>query len=78
MAQPTLNNNQFSALVSLAYNIGLGNFASSTLLKKIKAQDFAGAADEFIKWDHVNHMEIAGLVARRAKEREIFLRPVTL
>lgn len=70
----TLNNDQFSALVSLAYNIGLGNFASSTLLKKIKSQDFQGAADEFLKWDHIGSVEYAGLKGRREKERQIFLK----
>ena len=42
-----LNQNQFDALVSFSYNVGLGAFLGSTLLKKLKASDFAGAADEF-------------------------------
>lgn len=46
-----LNQNQFDALVSLVFNIGSGNFASSTLLRKLNAGDYAGAANEFPRWN---------------------------
>ena len=41
--------NQFDAMVSLAYNIGTGSFLKSTLLKKVNAGDFAGAGEEFLR-----------------------------
>ena len=43
-----VNVNQFGALVSFAYNLGTGNLASSTLLKKLNAGDYAGASVEFL------------------------------
>ena len=47
-----LNENQFSALVSLAFNIGLGNFQKSTLLRLINAGDFPSASKEFTRWSY--------------------------
>jgi lysozyme len=72
-----LNQFQFDALVCLAFNIGLGNFDSSTLLKKLNAGDYMGAADEFPRWDkaHVKGVltQVKGLTRRRAAERALFL-----
>ncbi len=68
-----LNQNQFDALVSFIFNVGSENFTSSTLLKKLNAGDYAGAADEFLKWVHANGKTLPGLVERRAAERELFL-----
>lgn len=69
-----LTSNQFSALVSFAYNVGLGSLTDSTLLRKVNAGDFAGAADEFGKWVHGNGNQVLpGLVRRRAAERALFL-----
>lgn len=65
--------NQFSALVSLAYNIGLANLATSTLIKKHRAKDYAGAADQFLRWNRAGKRVLPGLVKRRAAEREIYL-----
>lgn len=64
---------QFDALVSLVYNIGIGAFMKSTLLKKLDAQDILGAADEFLRWNKVKGKVNKGLVNRRAKERKVFL-----
>lgn len=64
--------NQLSAMISLAYNIGLGNFGESTLLKKHKAGDYAGAAAEFDRWSRANGKVMAGLVRRRKAEREMY------
>ena len=47
----SLNENQFGALVSFTYNLGAGNLASSTLLRKLNAGDYAGAAAEFPRWN---------------------------
>jgi lysozyme len=64
---------QFDALVSFAYNCGQGNLAKSTLLKKVNARDFAGAAQEFGKWVKAGGMTLKGLVRRRKYESRLFL-----
>ena len=69
----SVNQNEYDALVSLAYNIGITAFKQSTLLKKVLAHDKQGAADEFLKWNHVNGKVLAGLTARRGSERALFL-----
>lgn len=68
-----INENQFSALVSLCYNIGSGNLKTSTLLRLVNSGDFESAADEFPKWNKQNKRVLRGLTERRAKERELFL-----
>lgn len=67
-----LTENQIGALVSFAYNCGLGNFASSTLLKKINASDFVGADKEFSKWVKAGGKQLPGLVKRRIQEAALF------
>ncbi len=68
-----LNQNQFNALVSLAYNIGTGNFASSTILKKVnKNHNDTSIALEFKKWNKVNKKEVSGLTRRRINEANIY------
>jgi lysozyme len=67
-----INQSQFDALCSFAYNAGIGAEAHSTLLRLVNAQDFTGASREFIKWDHVNGVEVAGLKRRREAERDLF------
>lgn len=69
-----LSQNQFDALVSLVYNIGSGNFASSTLLKKLNAKDYAGAAEQFPQWNRGGGKVMKGLVRRRDAERALFLK----
>lgn len=76
LVKAPINQNQFDALVSLVFNIGGGNFASSTLLRKLNAGDYAGAADEFPRWNKQAGVVLGGLVKRRARERELFLTPV--
>jgi len=68
-----LTQNQFDALASFVFNLGSGNFVKSTLLKKLNAGDFAGAADEFGKWVNAGGKKLSGLVKRRAAEREVFI-----
>lgn len=65
--------NQFDAMVSLAFNIGGSAFAGSTLVKKFNTGDAKGAADEFPKWKNSGGKVMPGLVKRRAAEREMFL-----
>jgi lysozyme len=65
--------NQFSALVCFSYNVGLGALSKSTLLKKFRAGDTSGAAEEFLKWNRAGGKEVAGLTRRRVAERALFL-----
>jgi lysozyme len=67
-----LGQNMFDALVSFAYNVGIGNLKSSTLLKKINVLDFTGAAQEFMKWNKAGGKVLAGLTKRRAEEKALF------
>lgn len=68
MTQP-----QYDAVIIFAFNIGVQEFAKSTMLKLIKAGDIQGAADEFGKWIHVLGKPVEGLINRRAEERALFL-----
>lgn len=71
-----LNENQLAALVSFAYNVGLGNFQNSTLLKQLNEGHYELAADQLLRWTKAAGKELAGLVRRRAAERAVFLTPV--
>lgn len=68
-----LTQNQFNALVSLAYNIGIGAFKGSTLLKFVNNNpNDANIAKEFLKWKFAGKVEIKGLLNRRIKESQIY------
>ena len=71
-----LTANQLGALTSFAFNVGLGRLRASTLLRKVNASDFPGAAAEFPKWVRGGGRVLPGLVARRVEEQALFLRPV--
>lgn len=68
-----LSQHQFDALVSFSYNAGTGAFAQSTLLKLLNARQISQAADEFLKWDHIDGKPNSGLLRRRRLERALFL-----
>lgn len=68
-----LTQNQFDALVSFCYNLGVGSLQKSTLLKKLNAGDYKGAAEEFLKWNKAGGKVITGLVRRREAEKRLFL-----
>lgn len=72
-----ISQNQYDALISFVFNVGGQAFADSTLLKKLNARDYAGAADELLRWKYVTKggvkTESAGLLARRKTERELFV-----
>jgi lysozyme len=71
-----INENEWAAFLSLAYNIGPVAFARSSALKKFNAGDKAGAADAILLWDKAGGKVLAGLRRRRAAERALFLKPV--
>lgn len=75
-----LNENQFSAMVSLAYNLGIGGFKKTTVFERINKGDYQGAADGFLNHDRARVdrqlKPIAHLTERRQKERALFLTPV--
>ncbi|MBK61652.1 MAG: hypothetical protein CL575_01670 [Altererythrobacter sp.] len=71
---PVATDNQFAAMVSLAYNVGIGNFEKSTLLRKHNAGDHEGAANEFRRWNRAAGRVLKGLTRRRAAEAELYRR----
>lgn len=70
---PDLTQNEFDALASFCFNVGLGAFEKSTLFARLKAGDKTGAAGEFGRWVHGGGRVLPGLVKRRAMERALFL-----
>lgn len=70
---PRTTPGQFDALVSFAFNLGSGALQSSTLLRLHNAGDYAGAAAQFVRWDHAGGREVAGLKARRIAESQVYL-----
>lgn len=69
-----LTQNQFDALVDFAYNAGIGALTRSTLLLKLNAGDYAGAAALFAEWDHAAGKVVPGLLRRREAEAALFLK----
>lgn len=63
---------KFDALVSFAFNLGLGALSTSTLLKKMNAKDYAGAEAEFKRWNQAGGKVLPGLIQRRAAEAAMF------
>jgi len=68
-----LNQNQFDALVSFTYNVGAGNFRSSTLLKKVKANPADSTIrTEFARWNKAKGKVLPGLIRRREAEANLY------
>lgn len=65
--------NQKAAMVSFAYNLGEGRLEESTLLRKHRDGNIAGAANEFLRWHFANGKSLKGLIRRREAERALFL-----
>jgi len=77
MTSVALNDNEFDALVSFAYNVGVGALQKSTLLKFLNAsQDRVAVADQFLRWNKAGGKELPGLTRRRQAERSLFLNPM--
>lgn len=81
----SINQNEFDALVSLAYNIGIGGkgkgakpgFSTSTVLARLNKGDRIGAAKAFHMWNRAGGAIVNGLVQRRASEASLFQKPLT-
>lgn len=73
---PDANDNQFAALVALAFNIGEAALGRSTVLRRHKAGDHAGAAAAFAMWNRAGGKILPGLVRRRAAEAALYGKPV--
>ena len=72
-----LNQNQFDALISFAYNCGIGNLKKSTLLMRIKENpNDERIGYEFLRWTYSNGRYLAGLARRRKAEAELYFSPV--
>ncbi len=69
-----ITDNMFGALVSFAFNCGLGNLEKSTLLRRVNARDYAGAVGEFPKWNRAGGKVLRGLTRRRESEAALFAR----
>ena len=66
LAQVPLNQNQFDALVSFSYNLGLGSLQNSTLLRLLNQRDYAGAAAQFPRWNKAGGKVLPASPAARA------------
>ena len=67
---------QFDALVSFVFNVGVGNFQRSTLLRRVNGRQFHAVPNELMKWTNIrvdgNPVQLRGLVLRRAAEARLF------
>ena len=67
-----LEQNQFDALVSFAFNVGVGAFKSSTLLKKLNVGFYESIPDQMLRWTKAGGKKLDGLVTRRKNEIELW------
>lgn len=73
LIKSNVTDNNFSALVSFAYNVGMGNFQRSTLLRKVNANPKdPSIRAEFMKWTRANNVVLKGLVRRREAEAKLY------
>jgi lysozyme len=71
-AATALNENQFGALVSFAFNLGLGNLSKSTLIQRVNALRWQDCPAEFLKWNRASGRILRGLTRRRQSEANLF------
>lgn len=67
-----ISQNQFDALVDFVFNLGGSSLLNSTLLRKLNGGDVAGAAPQFLLWDHAGGKVVQGLLKRRQAEMDLF------
>jgi lysozyme len=72
LVRRTLTQGQFDALVSFAFNVGIGALGKSTLLRMLNSGDYASAAQQFARWNKAGGRELRGLTRRREAERRLF------
>lgn len=70
----TINQNQFDALVSFSFNVGINAFKNSTLLRRLNKGNFTEASQEFLRWNKSNGKVLEGLSKRRKEERALFIK----
>lgn len=70
-----LTDNERAALLSFVYNVGIGAFTKSTLLRRLNTGDRVAAAEQFGVWTRANGKVLQGLVRRRDAEKTLFLTP---
>ncbi len=72
-----LSDRQLGAIASLSFNVGVSHIGNSTLVRKVNAGDYTGAANEFLRWDKADVrgrlVQLPGLTRRRYAERQLFL-----
>jgi len=71
-----LNQSQYNAFTSLAYNIGIGAFCRSSALKAVNLKNYTDACNRILLWNQVNGKVVQGLVNRREAEKKMCLRPI--
>lgn len=71
-----INQNQYDALVSFAYNVGLGGLQRSTVLKRVNSRDFSKVPAALAMWNKGGGKVLPGLVARRQREGALFMKPM--
>ncbi|RJL53221.1 lysozyme [Pectobacterium carotovorum] len=71
-----LNGNQFGALTSFTYNLGVGNLKTSTLLRLLNQKEYDAAAAQFLRWNKAGGQVVKGLTRRREAEKTLFLQPI--
>lgn len=72
-----LSDTRHVALLSFTYNVGVGNFCNSTLVKKLNAGDIVGACDQLPRWNKAKGIVLPGLTKRRTVEREWCMKGIT-
>jgi lysozyme len=72
LVKKPLTQSQYDALCSFVYNVGIGAFQTSSLLRLLNAGDYSGASAQFRRWDMDNGKHIPGLLSRRLRETSLF------
>lgn len=71
--ETSITQRQFDALVCFTFNVGNSAFLKSTLLQKLNAGDYMGAANQFLRWNKAGGQVLRGLTRRREAERKLFI-----